>query len=379
MRLLYVTSTMAVGGVETNLVRLTRELRRLDHEVWVASTGGRLVEDLEVNGVRHITLPISVRRPGRLLGAARTLRRLIADQNFAVVHAMSAAANVAVQVPPRTTGPLYVSSPMGLQQSDREWRLVTAARNFAMMAGADRLFVISPEIDRHLRRLGASGDRIVACDIVGIDVERFAPNPARGARFRSELGLPADSVLVSTIGALHPRKRHDLFIEAAAVLAGKSPRVYFVIVGGGAKRSSLEALAARRGLTERLAFVGERRDIPEILAASQVYVRPGILEGFIGVTVLEAMCAGVPVVTFMTHDVAAAVTDGVTGLSVAERTGPALATAVGSLLDDPTLAERIAATGRRFVRERFAVDAIARALIARYVEALGARRAHSES
>lgn len=371
MRLLYVTNTMAVGGIETNLVRLTRELRHLDHEVWVASDGGRLVEALEANGVRHITLPISIRRAGRFLAASRTLRRLIADRNFAVVHALSAAANVAIQMPPRATGPLYVSSPMGLQQSDREWRLVTAARNLAMMAGADRLFVISPEIDRHLRSLGASGDRIVTCDIVGIDVDRFAPNPAGRARFRSELGLPADSVLVSTIGALHPRKRHDLFIEAAAVLAGQFARVYFAIAGGGAERPSLEALAARRGLTGRLTFVGERRDVPEILAASEVYVRPGILEGFIGITVLEAMCAGVPVVTFTTNDVAAAVTDRVTGLSVAERTGPALATAVGSLLGDPALAERIAANGRRFARERFAVDAIARALVARYDEALG--------
>lgn len=371
MKLLYVTNTMAVGGVETNLVRLTRELRRLDHEVWVASAGGRLVEALEANGVRHVTLPISIRRPDRLLAASRTLRRLIADRAFAIVHAMSAAANAAVQMPPRVAGPLYVSSPMGLQQSDREWRAVTAARTFTMIAGADRLFVISPEIDRHLRGLGASGDRIVACDIVGIDAERFDPDPSGRARIRAELGVAADAALVSTIGVLHPRKRHDLFIEAASVLAARSPSARFAIVGGGTERPMLEALAARRGLTPRLTFLGERRDIPDILAASDVYVRPGILEGFIGITVLEAMFVGVPVVTFSTNDVAVAVTDGVTGLSVAELTGSALATAVGSLLADPALAERIASAGRRFARERFALDAVARSLIARYEEALG--------
>ena len=375
MKLLYVTSTMAVGGVETNLVLLTRELRRLGHDVWVASDGGRLVETLEANGVHHITLPISLRRPGAFLAASRTLHRLIARQKITVVHAMSAAANVAVQMPPRAAGPLYVSSPMGLQQSDREWRVVTAARNVAMMAGADQLFVISPEIDRHLRRLGASGDRIVACDIVGIDAERFTRNPASRARVRSELRLTPDASLVSTIGALHPRKRHDLFIEAAAVLAGQFPRTQFAIVGGGAERSALEALATRRGLTRRLTFLGERLDIPDILAASEVYIRPGIVEGFIGITVLEAMCVGVPVVTFSTKDVAVAVMDGVTGLSVAQHTGSALAVAVGSLLADLALAERIATAGREFARRRFAVDAVARALIARYEVALGERSA----
>ena len=190
--------------------------------------------------MRHVTLPISLRRPRLLLTSSLRLRREIADGKFAVVHAMSAAANIAIQMPPRIAGPLYVSSPMGLQQSDREWPLVTTARNLAVIAGADRLFVISPEIERHLRAL-TSRDRIVTCDIVGIDLDRFEPDRAGRERFRSELGLAADMALVSTIGVLHPRKRHDLFIEAAAVLAGQYPRLHFTIVGDGAERRSLEA------------------------------------------------------------------------------------------------------------------------------------------
>ena len=92
-------------------------------------------------------------------------------------------------------------------------------------------------------------------------------------------------------------------------------------------------------------------------------------------TVLEAMCAGIPVVTFRTNDVAVAVTDGLTGLSVAEHTGSALASAIGSLLADPALAERIATNGRTFARGRFDIDTVASGLVSRYDDALRARPA----
>ncbi|HEV2248903.1 MAG TPA: glycosyltransferase, partial [Candidatus Limnocylindria bacterium] len=95
MNILFVASSMDVGGVETNLVVLSDELTRRGHAVWIASSGGHLVPELGERGIEHLTLPISLRRPHLLAVAAMRLRSMIDQERFAVVHAMSAAANVA--------------------------------------------------------------------------------------------------------------------------------------------------------------------------------------------------------------------------------------------------------------------------------------------
>jgi glycogen(starch) synthase len=89
-----------------------------------------------------------------------------------------------------------------------------------------------------------------------------------------------------------------------------------------------------------------------------VCVRPGVVEGFIGITVLEAQALGVPVLSFDTEDVRLAITDGETGLLVPRGDVAALAAAVRRLLDDPALAARIAQCGRAHVERTYALPAV---------------------
>jgi glycosyltransferase involved in cell wall biosynthesis len=171
-----------------------------------------------------------------------------------------------------------------------------------------------------------------------------------------------------TIGRLDPVKSHELFVRAAAHVARHRTDVRFFVVGEGPLRSSLEAEIVRLGVGASVTLLGERTDISRLLGSTDVCVRPGIVEGFVGITVLEAQAFGVPVIAFETEDVKLAVTDHETGLLVPPNDTEALGAAVLELLGDPELAERLGAAGRSHLEATYALPVVVDALEALYAE-----------
>jgi glycosyltransferase involved in cell wall biosynthesis len=368
MRILLAAKTMGVGGLERIVVALARELCGRGHAVWVVSSGGDLVADLQRAGAEHVLAPLDLTSPLAVAHAARQIRRVIVDQHIDLVHSFSASASVAINLALRgrsasaRSGVRVVSSPMGLQNSPRELPVTTWLRNWFLTLGAEQILVISPEIRRHLKRVGAREAALVDFNFVGLDIDAFQPAGDDYHSVRREFGFAADAWLISTIGALHPRKSHELFIDAARLVSDAEPRACFLIIGDGELRSELEALSLERGLQGHLAFTGVREDVPRLLAATDVYVKPGVVEGFIGITVLEALSLGKPVVAFETEDVKLALTDGETGLIVANGDVDQLADRIVYLLRNPQLGARLGRAGQRLVIERFDFGVLARRL-----------------
>src|SRR5215831_2972490 len=377
MRILLAAKTMGVGGLERIVVALARELHGRGHDVWVVSSGGDLVEDLQRTGAEHVLAPLDVNSPIAVAQAARQIRRVIVERHIDLVHSFSATASVAINLAlrVRTANGLnsvrLVSSPMGLQNSPRELPMTTWLRNWFLALGAEQILVISPEIRRHLKRVGARDQALVDFNFVGLDVETFQPSGDDHRSVRLEFGFEPDALLVSTIGALHPRKSHELFIEAARLVSDAEKRACFLIIGDGELRADLESLAAAHGLTEQLAFTGVRDDVARLLAATDVYVKPGVVEGFIGITVLEALSLGKPVVAFETEDVKLALTDGETGLIVANGDVGGLADRILYLLHNPQIGGQLGRAGQHVVVERFDFGVLARRLEEFYRGVLG--------
>jgi glycosyltransferase involved in cell wall biosynthesis len=368
MRILLAAKTMGVGGLERIVVALARELCSRGHTVWVVSSGGDLVDELRRAGAEHIAAPLEITSPIGVLQAAKLMRRAILEHHIDLVHSFSATASVAINLAVRGRGAnglegvRVVSSPMGLQNSPRELPVTTWLRNWFLALGAEQILVISPEIRRHLKRVGAREEALVDFNFVGLDVDTFQPSEDDHQSVRREFGFAPDALLVSTIGALHPRKSHDLFIEAAALVSQAEPSTRFLIIGDGELRTELQALATARGLDARLAFTGVREDVARLLSATDVYVKPGIVEGFIGITVLEALALGKPVVAFDTEDVKLALTDRETGLIVANADVEQLADRIVYLLRHPQFGRKLGQAGLQVVLERFDFEVLARRL-----------------
>jgi len=381
MKILFLAKGLNIGGIETNLVLLARELGARGHEVVVASSGGRLLEDVLATGASHVPLRMEPRDPRAVLDDVRTLRRTIAAAPPDIIHVFSHASAVllwmALRFPPSRrflpSALPVVSSVMGLHRWPEESMWLVRARVYLTSLGARRFIVIAPAIGDIVRRLPIRRSRVVERSVVGLTLpDRSQLEGDVAGAVRTELGVGPGESVIMTIGGLEPRKSHELFLQAAAQVLADRQDVRFFVVGEGSLRSRLQREIEDLGIGSHASLLGERTDLEHLLAVTDVYVRPGVVEGFIGITVLHAQTLGVPVISFETDDVKLAITAGETGLLVPGGDVAALARTMNLLLDDPELSRRIGVAGQRHVEQHFSLPVVVDGLEALYKEEVGA-------
>lgn len=251
-----------------------------------------------------------------------------------------------------------------------------------IVRGADRVVAECPQDRSDLLRLyGADDGRIVTVPC-GVDLQEFAPVDRERARRR--LGLAPDDFVVLQLGRLVPRKGVDNVVQAVAQLR-RIPKLKLLIVGGDAPEPDeqrtpeigrLRALAHEAGVADRVVFTGQRRrdELPGCYCAADVFVTTPWYEPF-GITPLEAMACGVPVIGSDVGGIKFSVADGVTGFHVPPRDPAALAARIAQLHDNPALAHAMGRAGMRRVRTLFTWDGVADALATVYQQVRRPREA----
>jgi glycosyltransferase involved in cell wall biosynthesis len=194
----------------------------------------------------------------------------------------------------------------------------------------------------------------------------FASLPSR-ADARAALGITSDAPVVGFLASHTEQKRPDLFLDSAEQILRTGHRATFVLGGSGPWSARLRARAASLG--PHLLDIGQRRDVPQVLAAFDVFVLPSMWEGM-PLTVLEAMRAGAAVVASAADGTAEVVIDGETGRLVPVGDGPSLTAAIADLIGDASTRERLARAGQAFVTGRFDASSLARRTEAMYAAIL---------
>jgi len=221
----------------------------------------------------------------------------------------------------------------------------------AKYAACDRVIVVSRAIGSVVERGGVPPERL---RLVYEGVPDRVPAPG-GQEALAQLGVPAGVPVVGNVAALTGHKDQATLVEAMALARHRIPEARLVIVGEGELRQALEAQVRERGLADRVAFAGFRRDLDRLLPAFSVFCLSSRLEG-LGTSLLDAMAFGLPVVATAAGGIPEAVVNGVTGRVVPPRDPAALAGAlVEALADDPRRRAWGAAGRRRFL-ERFTAD-----------------------
>jgi glycosyltransferase involved in cell wall biosynthesis len=175
----------------------------------------------------------------------------------------------------------------------------------------------------------------------GAPLDEFAPRPRDdGYALRAELGLPMDAPLVTTLGRLNAQKGHDTLIAAAATVVARIPGARFLIAGDGDLLQALKAQAAALGIANAFVFAGHRRDVPEILAATDVLCISSNYEGT-PLVLFEAMAAGKAVVSTAVDGCREVIQDKRTGLLVPPKDPEALGAALAKVLEDGALRGRL--------------------------------------
>lgn len=178
----------------------------------------------------------------------------------------------------------------------------------------------------------------------GIDLQRFTESTVPPAAIE---GVPEGAPVVLVVGRLSPEKRPLLAIEVAERLASLLPEARVVFAGDGPMRPDVEAAIAASRARDHIVLLGARSDVPALYRRAAVLLHLCAVEGF-GLTPLEAMASGVPVVATGAGGVADIVRDGVTGVLVPVEAAEAeqLATQLASLLADGPRRQRMGAAGR---------------------------------
>ena len=350
------------GGMETHLHTLCTQLRHMvDVSVVVSNTSRGRVDEI-IDGV-------SVSRLGTLFnfgsapvnpGLAAHIRGSGAD----IVH---------IHVPHPTAILAYLTSGhrgrlVVTYHSDIVRQRILGAAFAPIMhralSRADAIICTSPnyvESSPTLRR-HRSRCRVLPFSIETASIENV--DPAATEQVRARYG----ERLLLSVGRQVSYKGFEFLVRAMPDVRGK-----LILVGNGPLRPELERVAKSLGVSERIVFLDGVADVAPYYHAADVFVLPSIArsEAF-GLVQLEAMAAGKPVVnTAIASGVPYVSVDGLTGITVAPRDPPALASAVNRLLDDPVLSSRYGAAGRSRVETHFSAHEMVRQTVDLYREVLG--------
>lgn len=192
----------------------------------------------------------------------------------------------------------------------------------------------------------------------GVDTDRFSPLPC-AASVRAELGIDPAAPVATIVAALRPEKNHEMFLSVARTVARRLPTARFLVVGDGPLREHLEQRAWELGIANQVSFLGSRDDVPRLLAASDVFTLTSHNEAN-PVSILEAMSTSRPVVATDVGSIHEAVDDGRTGYLVPRGDPKQFSNRLLRLLENPLLAREMGAIARQKVVNSASINVMVR-------------------
>jgi glycosyltransferase involved in cell wall biosynthesis len=206
------------------------------------------------------------------------------------------------------------------------------------------IVAISHAIAADLARAGLGTHRLRVIPSA-VDTTRFRPDPAARARLAERFGLLANETVFGLVAQLIERKGHRLAFDAFTALAERHAALRLICFGQGPLEATLRSVVAARGLCDRIRFAGFEPEMERWLPGLDGLVHPARREG-LGVAVLEAMSAGLPVVATAAGGLVDLIEDGRDGLLAPEDDAAALAAALERLLGDADLRRRLGHAAR---------------------------------
>lgn len=284
MKILMVTMAMDIGGAETHILELSRELVRRGVEVTVASNGGAYEAELAACGIRHVRIPCHTKNPIYMRRAYKQLGRLILSERFDAVHAHARIPSFLCELLCRKYGFRFVTTAHGVFNPSFPYNIFTR--------WGSRALAVSEDVREYLRVNYGLPEENIRITINGIDLDKFSPETDCSDIEREfELGDVPRIVHVSRLDT-EPSCISYALIASMPELERRFPGIECVIVGGGCEEEKLRAAADEMNAQcgrRAVVMTGRRTDINKFAVAGDVFV--GVSRA-----ALEGMACGVPAV-----------------------------------------------------------------------------------
>lgn len=357
-KVVQIITKLELGGAQEHVLFILKNLDRSLYEpVLITGTDGPLVDearrikDAKVYFLRDLVREIS---PVKDLRALVRMALLLRKERPALVHTNSSKAGILGRWAAKLADvPVIVHTVHGFGFNDDQKgvtnRVFVSLERVTSRVTTRFTAVARDNVDKGVREgIFSRGDAVVIRS--GIDTAFFAEPGTAPAAKRAELGIPEGAPVATMVSCLKQQKAPVDFVKVAARVLEQVPDAHFIQAGDGELREEVLAEAGRLGISGRFHLLGWRRDVREIIHASDVIVLTSLWEGLPRV-IPQAMAAGKPVVATAVDGTPEAVKDGVTGFLASPHDTEYMAEKVALLLGDKGLAAGMGKAGRAFVAE----------------------------
>jgi len=366
-KILYLNHVSEVAGAEIVLINLLKNLDPTKFDLTVAyPPNGRLTGKLEEIGIKTEPVKISALRRtfnpmaiiSYIYSFVLTTGRLviiIKRNKINLIHANSFCAQLYGSIPAKITNtPIVWHMHDLIEPQFCNWF-------FVKWAGitSTRIIAVSNAVARTLLKLGVNAKKIVTI-YNGVDLKKFNCENVYKHKIRKELGIELTVPVIGIVGQLASWKGHDNFLKAASIVVKKYPLARFEIIGESitgdtSYKLKLENLVSELKLSDKVIFIGYRKDMPEMMASLDILVNASSAEPF-GLVIVEAMALGRPVIAADAGGAPEIIRDGENGFLVLPRDPQELAGAILKILDNPMTGRKMGKLGRRMVKEQFSLE-----------------------
>ena len=274
------------------------------------------------------------------IAAYSELKNIIDSQRFDLIHCHTPTASILTRLAARDArknGSVVMYTCHGFHFHNaapkKNWMIYYPIEKFCSRF-CDYIVTINKEDYNRAKTFHAKNVRYIPG--VGVDISRIKKTKVDKQAYKKSIGIPKDCVMLLSVGEMIERKNHEVIIRALGKLQNKN--IYYVICGKGPLKEHLKNLAKELGLSENVVFLGFRRDISELCNTADISAFPSRIEG-LGLAGIEAMAAGVPLVSSNVHGILDYVIDGKTGYACDPEDVDGFAAAINKLATDKELRE----------------------------------------
>jgi glycosyltransferase involved in cell wall biosynthesis len=359
-KIAYLIDGLSMGGAERLMVPILQYLSRAHFEPFVCAMqskdGNPMADELRALSVPVECLDIKHLRD---LDAIPRLTRYLKKVGADLVHTQLEAANILGNISAKLLHLPSVCTIHVMPSLDvkTKTKLHQRVEWFVLRHFCDRVISVSEEARQYHIEISGSAPKQVTTIFNGIDLSAFVDMnyTAERAHVRGVLGIPPDAHVLTTIAVLRPPKGIQYMIRALPAVLAAHPNTYYLVVGSGSHQDGLIEEAHRAGVSERVIFAGMRRDVPRLLAASDVFVLPTLTEA-LPTVLAEAMAARLPIIASRVGGIPEMVADSQNGILLAPEDVDGLARACIQLLAHPEQRAAMGAEGRRIVNQKFSIE-----------------------
>ncbi len=347
-----ISSKDAIGGAQEHTRILCAGLDKNKYRVIVVTRPGSIVPYYKEQGFEVI--PVELRHnPGSILKLLGIIKRY----KIHIIHTHNMLADRRGCVAGWLGGvPIVVTTIHTLMNTDRfgEEKRGTSIwqYNFLLKHVPKKIIALSKEVKHHTQKELNLGEDRISLIYNASDLSKLNLSVNKQEKKR-EFGIDENCCVVGTVGRLVELKGYPYLIKAASLILQKFPKkLKFLIVGDGYMSDELKILAKGLGITDKIIFAGQRKDVPEILHIFDIFVSTSYYEG-LPRSIIEAQACRVPVVATNVGGTPEVVINNETGILVPPKDEKAIANAVIDLLVDKTKVKRMGNAGREWVQKQF--------------------------